>query len=100
MLGEVFGYFFGYIASGFIQVFSGDMLELGWSKGTFKSKLFWVSFIILNIVMFAFVLIFKWPIAITEGLLLFLISSLLSFLTISFCWGIWRFIKHFKKCKI
>ena len=94
------GEFIVNIVESIIEEIGRGFLELGGSKDTFKRKLYWTSFIILNIVMLAFVLIFKRPISITEGLLLFLISSLLSFLTISFCWGIWRFIKDFKKCKI
>ena len=95
MLGE----FIAHIAGNIIQEFCRGFIELGWSKDTFKRKLYWTSFIILNIVMFAFLLTFnKGPITtITDGLILFLISFFLSFLIINFCWGIWRFIKEWLK---
>ena len=94
MLGE----FIAHIAGNIIQEFCRGFIELGWSKDTFKRKLYWTSFIILNIVIFAFLLIFnKEPITITDGLILFLTSSFLSFLIINFCWGIWRFIKEWLK---
>ena len=96
MLGE----FIAHIVGNIIQEFCRGFIELGWSKDTFKRKLYWTSFIILNIVVFVSHLIFKWPITITDGLFLFFISSLLSFFIITLCWGIWRFIKDFKKCKI
>ena len=67
---------------------------------TWKDTPIRYPFIILNIVVFVSYLIFKWPITITDGLFLFFISSLLSFFIITLCWGIWRFIKDFKKCKI
>ena len=89
------GEFIAHILGNIIQEFCKGFIELGWSKDTFKRKLYWTSFIILNIVMFAFLLIFnKGPITITDGLILFLTSSFLSFLIINFCWGIWRFIKE------
>ena len=90
------GEFIAHIVGNIIQEFCKGFIELGWSKDTFKRKLYWTSFIILNIVMFAFLLTFnKGPITtITDGLILFLISFFLSFLIINFCWGIWRFIKE------
>ena len=88
------------IVGSIIEEIGRGFLELGGSKDTFKRKLYWTSFIILNIVVFVSHLIFKWSITITDGLFLFFISSLLSFFIITLCWGIWRFIKDFKKCKI
>ena len=64
---------------------------------TWKDTPIRYPFIILNIVVFVSHLIFKWPITITDGLILFLTSSFLSFLIINFCWGIWRFIKEWLK---
>ena len=94
------GEFIVNIVESIIEEIGRGFLELGGSKDTFKRKLYWTSFIILNIVVFVSYLIFKWPITITDGLFLFFISSLLSFFIITLCWGIWRFIKDFKKCKI
>ena len=92
------GEFIAHIAGNIIQEFCRGFIELGWAKDIFKRKLYWTSFIILNIVMFAFLLTFnKEPITITDGLILFLTSSFLSFLIINFCWGIWRFIKEWLK---
>ena len=84
------------IVGSIIEEIGRGFLELGGSKDTFKRKLYWTSFIILNIVMFAFLLTFnEEPITtITDGLIVFLISFFLSFLIINFCWGIWRFIKE------
>lgn len=94
------GEFIVNILGSIIEEIGRGFLELGGSKDTFKRRLYWTSFIILNIVVFVSHLIFKWPITITDGLFLFFISSLLSFFIITLCWGIWRFIKDFKKCKI
>ena len=41
------GEFIAHIVGNIIQEFCKGFIELGWSKDTFKRKLYWTSFIIL-----------------------------------------------------
>ena len=84
------------IVGSIIEEIGRGFLELGGSKDTFKRKLYWTSFIILNIVVFVSHLIFKWPITIIDGLFFFFISSLFSFFIVIFCLCIWRLIKYLR----